>query len=145
MAAGPAEGTDRIELQRAAHFQGAKNVLVPIFVNVSSRQNQATGKEGSWCAQCQRPWWRAERHATTGSYGSSKRSSPRVLLRPQRGTRGPPLHPIPREGPWVRPGEQRQGWKRSRQNCKTNPISSEGCRILLPRFYRQKCLEWSNR
>lgn len=31
-------------------FPGVKNVLVPVFVNVSDWQNERAGKEGSWCA-----------------------------------------------------------------------------------------------
>lgn len=135
MAAGLAEGTDRMELWRAAHFQGVKNVLSPFFMYVSNRQSQAAGKEGLWCARCQLLWWREKRHAMSSSHRSSKRSSLRVLLHPEPGTQGPPLHPILREGPWVSSGEQRQGSKRGRQNCKTNLISSAGCKILVLWFY----------
>lgn len=49
MLAGGAGGT---ELGRAALLQGAKNVLVPLFVNVSKQQRQAR-KEGPCCAWCQ--------------------------------------------------------------------------------------------
>lgn len=46
MAAGPAEGTDRIELQRAAHFQGAKNVLVPVFCECQQPAKPGDGEGG---------------------------------------------------------------------------------------------------
>lgn len=107
----------RIELQRAAHFQGVKNVLVPGFVNVS---NQVAGKEGSWCAWCQLLWWRAESRTVTSSHRSSKGSSPVGFLHPEPGRQGPLMHLIPRVGPWINSGEQ---WQELKQVVRTAKLT----------------------
>lgn len=145
LAARLAGGTGRIELGKAAHFQGAKNVLVPLFVNVSNRQTLG-GWEGG-AVLCVMPAAAAgeERHTRASSQRASKHRASRVLPQPEPGTQGPPLHSIPREGPWASFGEQWQGSKQRQQHCKTNLISPEGCRALLPLFYCQKCLERSSK
>lgn len=100
MAVGLAGCTDRIELQRATHFQGAKNVFIPVFVKVSNRQNQVAGKEGLWCAWCQKKdtsWPTAAEAVSSALPGSFS-----ILSRVNKDS---PV-PIPCEGPWFRSGDQ---------------------------------------
>lgn len=115
----------RTELGRAAHFQGVKNILSPLFVNVSSQQT--LGWEGR-AVLCVMPAAVVgeERHTRSSSQRISQLRATRVLPQPQPGT---PSAPTPCEGPWGSFGEPRQGPKQRQQDCRANLISSEGCRI----------------
>lgn len=130
----------RVELGRAAHFQGATNVLVPLSVDVSKQRTQA-GREGLCCVWCQLLCWGKKGTPGPATRESASSEPPPAPARYE----GPPL-PHPHCPPsLVSFREQWLGSKQRQQDCKANLISSEGCRISLPWFYCQICLEiWSN-
>lgn len=129
-----AEGTGRMELQRAAHFQGAKNVLIPLFVNVSNRQNQAARQESSWCSWCHYcgggqkaiPWAAATEATNAAPWGSSS-----ILSQVHKDPHFDPSHVI---GPGSALQSNSRDCKWSQQGCKTNLMSTEGWRMLLTRL-----------
>lgn len=123
------------------HFSRVqKNVLVPLFVNVSEQQRQEAGKEGPCCAGLQLLCWGKKGTPGAAARESASTEHPGSSPSPSQVPRDPST-PRPREGLWASFGEQLQGSEQRQQGCKANLISSEGCRILLPWFCCQKCLE----
>lgn len=89
-----AGGTSRAELGRAAQFQGVKNVLVPLFVNVSKQQTP--GWEGG-AVLCVVPAavLEEERHTRSSSRESASSEPPGSSPSPRQVLRDPQCpHPL---------------------------------------------------